>query len=193
MPIADNKRAIQDKENHKFDTYTNAVISITEPHALAHLGFVFHSARKHTGLADTASTDILVRVPAGTYPHFHRLRLSVGSGPVDINVYEGATITGVGTAMAMNNTNRNSTLTPNTLIYHTPTNSDLGTEIHTQWIPPTGAGVGMRDVGFANAESGEEWLLKPNTDYLIRITNLSGAAIDFLIEMLWYELRYNEL
>ena len=188
-----NKTSIQDREFNKFDKYTNALVVISEPHHLTHVGLVFHSSHKHTGLANLASEDILIRVPSGSYPHMNRIKLATGGGNIDILIYEGADIAATGSAISAYNTNRNSTLTPNVTLFEAPTVTTYGTEIHRQWLPPAGAGVGMSAQGVADAEAGEEWILAPSTDYIIQITNNSGDAIDFLIEILWYELRYKEL
>jgi len=188
-----NKTSIQDREFNKFDAFTNASVVITEPHHLCHMGLVFHSSHKHTGLANLASEDILIRVPTGSYPHMHRIKLTTGGGDIDIVISEGATISATGSQVTAYNTNRNSSLTPNLTIFETPTVTDYGTEIHRQWLPPTGAGIGQTAEGVSDAEAGEEWILAPNTDYVLQITNNSGDAIDLLVEILWYELRYKEL
>lgn len=170
------------------DTLSGFPGIISSVHAHAHRGKVFHMAVKQTGLADTASAEFLIRVPAAIYPHVHRFRVNLSAGDVDIVQYEGATITAPGTPVSTFNTNRNSSNVPSTLIYGAPTVGADGTEIHRMWTPSMGTGIGQSQVGISDAEAGEEWILKPSTDYLMRITNNSGAALSFWAEMLWYEL-----
>jgi len=50
-----------------------------------------------------------------------------------------------------------------------------------------GAGAG-NTIGISDVSNGEEWIMAPATDYLMRITNRSGADLTFSWEMLWYEL-----
>jgi hypothetical protein len=169
------------------DPYSRCMGSISEPHLLTHEGKMFHVTSKITGLVDTASADILIKVPASTHPHFQRTRTNVGAGDVDIISYEGSTVSADGTPLSVHNTNRNSILTPVTEIYSAPTVTGLGTEIHTLWIPPTGVGIGQSQIGLAGAEAGEEWILKPNTNYIHRVTNESGSTISVWFEFLFYE------
>jgi hypothetical protein len=75
-------------------------------------------------------------------------------------------------------------------VFTDPTVTDTGTQIHHVWVPPTGAGVGS-SVGLSEVSFGEEWILKPSTDYILRITNGSGGAIDTWHEMLFYEVSYD--
>ena len=72
-----------------------------------------------------------------------------------------------------------------------PTITTTGVLIHTKWFEPTAAGVGPKPgVGLSDLANGEEWILKPNTSYLIRVTNNSGATIDLSFDFLWYEVSY---
>ena len=192
--MADNFRTSPgDEEVRKFDAYAHAATTIDELHRLTHDGMVFHASGKVTGMVDANVDDFLIAIPAGTFPHFQRLRLFMGRGDVDIVVYEGATASADGSAIARNNTNRNSTNTPGVVLTSAPTITDVGTLVHTSWLTPTSAGQGQSgSTGIAGETNGEEWVLKPNTKYLIRVTNNSGATIDYAYEMLWYEISYDE-
>ena len=172
-----------------FDPYTHSFTTIKELHRLSHDGMVYHVSEKQTGLANAGVFDILLKVPAGVYPHFNRAEISVGAGDVDIVMYEGTTVSADGSAKSVQNVNGNSTRTASTTVSSGPTVTGVGTLRHTLWAPPTGAGVGS-SVGLTNLGFGEEWLLKPLTNYLIRITNNSGGAIDFSYEILFYEVDY---
>jgi hypothetical protein len=189
--MSDNFRDSKfDEWLRSFDPYTHSMTVIQEPHRLAHDGMIFHATHKKDALANGASHDHLLRVPAGVYPHFNRLMFSVSAGDCDAYLYEGATVSADGTPETVYNTNRNSTNAAETLLFTDPTVTDPGTEIHHVWMPPTGAGVGS-STGLSKVSFDEEWLLKPSTDYLIRLTNNSGGAIDIWHEMLFYEVSYD--
>ena len=49
--------------------------------------------------------------------------------------------------------------------------------------------IGHRIAGIGQ---GSEWILKPETPWLIRLTNNSGATIDWSYEFSWYEISYDE-
>lgn len=170
------------------DEFSGGLITITEPHALIHDGVVYHMSQKLTGIVNGASVDFLLKVPALTYPHIHKMRAAVGSGDVDFYSYEGTTVSADGTPITTDNLNRNSSNTASMLMFGSPTVTDVGTEIHNLWIPPTAAGVGQTQNGVSDAEAGEEWILKPSTNYLHRMTNNSGATISAWVEIMFYEL-----
>lgn len=182
--------SIVDEELRKFDAYAHAVTVIQEPHRLGHDGFMFHASWKATGLTNGSTYDVLLDVPAGTYPHLQRFSLSLGRGDVDILTYEGATTSAAGTGQTERNVNRNNTRTAALAVSSGPTVTDPGTLIHTGWAPPTSTGVGQSANGAGPVEQGEEWVLAPSTKYLVRLTNNSGATIALRVEVLWYEVGY---
>ena len=189
--MTDNWRdSKNDEELRKFDLYAHAVTTITEPHRMAHDGFMFHASGKVTGMIDANVDEFLLVTAAGNFPHIQRMRLDLGGGDVDIQSYEGATASNDGTPITTFNTNRNSSNTADMVLNSAPTLTGDGSLVHTTWAPPTANGVGQSAQGVSNIEAGEEWILKPGTKYLIRITNNSGGTIDYRWELLWYEIGY---
>ena len=177
-----------DEELRKFDKYVHAVTVISEPHRLAHDGFMFHASKKETGILNAGVEECLFIT--GTKPvHLNRWRVESGGGDIDIDIYEGATVSANGTALSVHCTNRLALNTALTTLYDGPTVTDDGTLIHSQWVPPTSSGIGQSADG-AQAEAGEEWILAPNTNYLIRVTNNSGDTISIWEEYLFYEVGY---
>ena len=170
------------------DPISGALTVINSLHKHIHAGIVYHVSQKITGLISGASAEFLIKVPANTYPHLHKHTASMGGGDIDFIAFEGPTVTADGTAISAGNTNRNSANTPSTTFFHTPTITADGTAIHTHWVPPSPTGQGNRQAGILDASSGEEWLLKPSTNYLHRITNNGADTIDLWIEILFYEL-----
>jgi hypothetical protein len=182
------RKGIAHETQHAFDLYANAYTVIAEPHRMSHDGFMFHASGKVTGLANAASADFLMVVPAGVYPHVQRVRLDVEAGEVDLVMYENVVTSDDGAAVTSFATNRNSANTPEALIYSAPTITDIGDLFHTRWVPPTGAGVGS-SIGVVDVNVfGEEWLLAASNKYLFRITNNSGGVLDYAYEYVWYEI-----
>ena len=171
-----------------FDKYANALTVITEPHRMIHDGYAYHASGKITGILAAGIHEMMFRVPAGAYPHLHVLRMQFGAGDVDMVAYEGVTVSADGTEVPSHNLNRNSSNVPAMLLFDSPTVTDDGLEIHRQWTPPTATGQGQSVEGVVNVEQGEEWVLKPSTDYLFRITNNSSDTIDMGFEVMWYEI-----
>jgi len=189
--MADNFRGSPGyEEQRKFDPHAHAVTVIQGLHRMTHDGFVYHASGKVTGMVDANVDDFLIAVPAGTFPHFQRLQVTAGRGDIDIQVYEGTTTSADGAAITTFNVNRNSLNTPSSVVTFGPTVSVAGPLIHTQWIQPTATGVGQSPSGIVGETNGEEWVLKPSTKYLVRITNNSGATIAYRYELLFYEIDY---
>jgi hypothetical protein len=175
--------------NH-VDDNSGAQVVIEELHHMVHEGFLYHSSGKVTGMVDTNVDDFLFVTAANNYPHLQSLTFSFGAGDIDLLVYEGSTASADGTPEIIFNTNRNSVLTPNMVFNSAPTITGVGTLVHTGWAVPTAAGVGHTESGITTEGTGEEWLLKPSTKYLVRITNNSGATINYRWELLFYEIGY---
>jgi hypothetical protein len=154
---------------------------------MIHDGFMFHVSGKVTGMIDTNVDDYLIIV-GDEEMHLQKIGLTTERGNIDILAYEGTTVSDDGTALPSFNQNRQSALTPDGVIYTGPTVTGVGTLVHTNWFPPTATGTGLSAEGFVGESNGEEWILAPNTNYLIRITNNSGAEIDYRHEWQWYEV-----
>jgi len=180
-----------DEEKFKFDGYTHAVTTITSDHRQVHDGMVFHITNRVASLANAGEHDILVDVPAFTYPHIRAAIFSLSDSPCDIEAYEGTTTSADGSALTALNRNRNSTKTSSTTFYTGPTITGAGTQIHDRYVPDAG-GQGSNQIGVITPTFGEEWILKPSTKYLLRLTNNSGGAITLSYEIIWYELSYEQ-
>lgn len=190
MGIADWRDGRNDEEKRKFDRFAHAATSMDHVHRLNHDGMVFHSSGKVTGMIDENVDDFLLVVPTFTYPHLQTFNLTFGAGDIDILVYEGATASADGTPVTPFATNRNSSQDAALVINQSPTVTDEGTLVHTGWLPPTATGVGQSPDGIVGPGPGEEWILAPETKYLVRLTNNSGGTVDYRFEALWYELDY---
>ena len=130
------------------------------------------------------SQDFRINVPAGlaaTTRAPHMTIEIISTLETETYLYEGMTYdTGNGgTLQASYNRNRSSANVPGMTIYLTPTAATTGTNI---WIGLTGSG---RSAG-TESRAMTEWILKPNTNYLLRITS-RAAGDKILVRVLWYE------
>ena len=174
-----------------YDPFAHALTVITEEHRLAHDGMMFNATGKVIGLAVDGVEQILLNT-GSAYVHMNKVRLNFGSGDIDIESFKDVVTSADGTVTESVNTNQNSSNPPIMIISEGPTVTDGGTSLHLTWAPPTGAGIGNSANGISNLSSGEEWILKPNSKYLITITNNSGAIIDMSYDILWYEISYSD-
>lgn len=174
-----------------YDPELPYLTTIDSLHRLTHDGLLFHHSGKRTGWLDAGVDDFLITTPASGSGHIVNFAVTTGRGDIDILAYEDAVVSANGTELTdVFTTNRNSTVVPETKLYQNPTVTGVGTLIHTSWHPPTGTGTGQSGNGLVGGGPGEEWELKPNANYLLRMTNNSGATIDYRWEYKWYENGY---
>ena len=171
------------------DEKTEAHVIIDEVHSMGHEGFVYHASGKVAGLVNAGTAEFLL-VTGAVEGHFQRMGLTFGRGDIDIHSYEGATASNDGTPITSYCTNRVLANTPTMVMSGSPTVTDDGTLIHTLWATPTTTGTGQSSGGVQRVTQGEEWIMKPNTKYLVRITNNSGVTISYAYDILWYEVGY---
>ena len=181
---------LKTNETRSYDPFVFAQTVIEENHRMIHDGFMYAQTGKDTGWANAGVLDFLISVPAFTFPHVQVMKLNFGRGDIDIVAYEGTTTSNDGTGMTVQNVNRNSSNTAATALYASPTITDVGTQIFTLWVPPTGTGTGQSANGTDGVGQGGEWILAPETKYLVRLTNNSGSTIDWSHEFSWYEVDY---
>lgn len=178
-----------DEHKRSYDPLLHAVTVIRSGHRMAHDGFMYHTSGKITGILNAAETDVYMKAPAGVYPHFSRALMTFGDGDIDVETYESTIVSDPGTPVLVHNTNRNSSNVNAMQIYGAPTVTDPGVLLHQLWAPDTGA-TGSHQIGISNVQNGEEWILRPDTGYMLRITNNSGGTISLSYEFLFYEVDY---
>lgn len=141
--------------------------------------FAYKMYPKSAPLADGASIDIVLASAAGVIPHMTVDALCLGDA--EFYIYEGSVATG-GTSFAPINRNRNYTTSSQVAMIVNPTVSSLGTQLDAQIIP---GGSGKKSSGGEAASL--EYVLKPLTNYLFRITNVNGTAHAAFLALEWYE------
>lgn len=165
---------------------TGAFRTIETEHSYIHEGIFFESYNKFT-LTTAATKLITLKTPAAKYLHYRPTNLVTSADKVLIEFYEGATVTAAtGTAVTPANHNRNSTFTSGVTLLDAPTVTADGTKF-TQVYIPGATGTGGTRTGASAGVSNSEWVLKPNTTYLIKVKNGSSGSNDIQVNFQWYE------
>ena len=165
---------------------TGAFRTIETEHSYIHEGIFFESYNKFT-LAAGATKVVTIKPAAGTYLHYRPTNLVTSADKVTIEFYEGATVTAAtGTAVTPSNHNRNSTLASKVTLLDAPTVTANGTKFAQVYIPGA-TGTGGTRTGASAGVSSSEWVLKPDTVYMVKVTNGSSGSNDIQINFQWYE------
>lgn len=147
------------------------VVSIDFIHQKVHEGRFFSGGHYVASVSNNGTLDILFQTDA-THT-FHGVAEATCGGNALMQMYEGVTFSAAGTAMTLTNHNRNSSKVIPSGVTHTPTITGLGTQLNGTKLIPGGSG------GTSSGGTGDfarEFVLKPSTNYLLRITNISGIA-----------------
>lgn len=160
------------------------VIVVDVNHQRNHDGRAFFAYKVYPDsapLGATASIDIVLASPSGVFPHITVDALCLGDA--EFYIYEGTGTTG-GTTLTPINRNRNYAVSNQSQIAMVagPTVTSLGTELDAQII----AGGSGKKSGGGSAGS-LEYVLKPLTNYLFRLTNVNGTAHAAYMQLEWYE------
>jgi hypothetical protein len=152
---------------------------VADAHTRIHRGEMYRVGLIVASVSDNASVDIILTTPEDDWPHV--VLHPALDGSADVLFYEGPTFTG-GTAMTPRNLKRTSTNTWGGTVVHTPSVSGVGTLLMECHIP---GGTGPHASGGGNGFD-EEWVLKAETSYLIRLTNRAGQAKRASLCPVWY-------
>jgi hypothetical protein len=154
------------------DVISNIPVVIMYEHHQLHEGETWQAGYGPAGILAAAVVDHLVKVANVTAttrtPH---IVFEVDStSEVWIQIYETPTTTANGTPVTCFNRNRNTAGSPTTTIFITPTVTAAGTLI-------TSAIVGSGEKAGGAGRDANEWDLKSNTNYLVRITGKTPGNI----------------
>ena len=143
--------------------------------------FAYKIAPDTAPLAAGASINIVLASPSGVFPHITVYALCLGDA--ELYIYEGTSTTG-GTAFTPINRNRNYAVSNQSQVAMVinPTVTSVGTEIDAQLIA---GGTGKKSGG--GTAGSLEYVLKPLTNYLFRLTNVNGTAHAAYLTLEWYE------
>lgn len=170
-----------DKDNVQYLTSSDRPFPIIDVnHLRLHEGRAYYCYKQYTygaGLPAASSIDIALAFPAGITPH--AIFDYGGSGEAEFYVYEAPTTNG-GTSLPIHRRNRNLVTTSSGVAVLAPTVSALGTEIFAEFVPANKQGGGSQSYTF-------EYVLKPLTTYLFRLTNVNSQAHAANLNIEWYE------
>ena len=165
------------------DALGGGLVMIETEHQHIHEGTAFHMSHYLSSLdaGDVNAHNILLKNPAGNFPHLRSYHGVGTGGPLRIRLFEGVTISADGTPIAAHNMNRNSSNTSDLKAFDEPTITGEGEEMEIHLAP-----TGHKEGGLTDTVP-VEWIFKPDTNYLIRLTNGNAQAIEALLEAFWYE------
>ena len=158
------------------------LITVAVNHHRLHEGaafFIYENIFNGSQLLDNASINIVIASASGVPMH-----MTIGAfcgGDAELYLYEGTTATG-GTNKVAQNRNRTSLKTSSTAALLDPTISVLGTELFAELLPG-----GVKKAAAGGGAEALEYILAPLTNYLIRMTNISGASQNATLTLEWYE------
>lgn len=160
------------------DRASGILSTIEYEHQRIHEGEMF-TVLEVTDLGNGATRDILVVSP-DTVKWTHIVWEIEHELETTIQFYQGTTYSAIGTAVSSYNRNGNSNNVATTLVYHTPTITDVGTLIGT-----IQQGDGKKAGGSDRLSN--EFILKRNCAYLVRVTNLTASNNLIFTKLNWYE------
>ena len=143
--------------------------------------YAYKIAPDSAPLAADASINIVMASPSGVYPHVTIDGTCLGES--ELYIYENTTTTG-GTAFTPINRNRNYAVSnpSQVAMVVNPTVTSVGDQLSIQIIP---AGSGKKSTG--SSAGSLEFVLKPLTNYLFRLTNVDTVAHAASLQLEWYE------
>ncbi len=130
-------------------------------------------------LINLASIEILTQTGANKIKAVFEFE-SEGAG--DVFFFEETTVSANGSAATIFNMNRNFANLPLTTVFMGPTITGDGTLLDAGLIP----GDSKKGTFGGNVRGGVI-ILKPNTKYLCRVTNVSGATASYVLRMFFSE------
>lgn len=166
-----------------FDELTGAALVIDTVHHEAHEGEMFHADQVWSSVSNGAAVEMAVAMD--TTHDAHLTFDVVAGGQVLVQMWEAPTYAGLGTAVPAWNMNRTVTNTATARIYAAPSITATGAITLVQRILPGGTSPQTRVGG--GLRQGTEWILAPDTVYMMRITNQSGSAVPINVATEWYE------
>lgn len=163
----------------QIETTTNSVKTISYAHGELHSGS-HYVVRNAANLAKNTAKDILIVTPDTTRWAHMTIGVESNDSAVETYLYEAPTTTANGTLDGTRNRNRNYTDDNTTLVYENPTVTATGTLL-AKVILGSGKATG------GGARDNEEFVLKQNTKYLLRIVEPNVAATNINWNLDWYE------
>lgn len=134
-------------------------------------------------IAAGATANIQNKVGSRIFHTISREHVFDGGGPFLVTVTEAPTVTDGTIEIFATNMNRNSTKTHTAQFFVDPTAISGGVLLDTIYMPATGSG--LNTTGFGG--EGNERNLKPNTDYILAVTNNGTQASTLFTRVIFFE------
>jgi hypothetical protein len=168
--------------NQRLVASSDSLPTIDVNHLRLHEGRAYYAYKLRPNadkLGTSSSIDIAIAWPANVYAH--SVMTYQCGGEAEFYLYEGAT-TSSGTALTLHRRNRYLTTASQGAAVLAPTVTNTGTEIYAEFISSGQGGTGAGGGAFTF-----EFVFKPLTTYLIRLTNVNGQAQMAEVRIDWYE------
>ena len=158
-----------------------SLVNMNTLHHKTHRGLFFYYNTYDLALAASGNLDMLL-ITGDKQAHI-RVKSVLLEGDGLFTLYQGTTVSNNGTALTATNANLNSSNTPEVLAYAGPTVTGVGTLLGGDFVK-----VGNNSV-LGNFDIDSDLLiLRPNTNYLLRLTNRGSGATEALITLGFYEV-----
>lgn len=168
------------------DKYTNNEIALDYLHYLVHNGQMYH-AHRYFEVTQASSQDFFLCTGA---KDTHAIFEVAVSGKAIVYLYEGVTVNG-NTVASINPTYNMERASVNTCLsycgYGTGYSTKTEVVLETILLPGGGGPASAAKVG-AEARSETEWIMKPSTRYMLRVTNADTNTITSHVAVEFYEL-----
>lgn len=164
---------------YNYDPHTGGMVVQDSVHQQIHRGILFSTDIVDLTLGSSSTLEVLITANCGAHM---RITAAVGSDAT-IEFFENPTVTAAGTPTDIYNRNRFSTKTPGCVVTSGPTVTVDGTQLENMFVP---GGTGPLASGGAG-DFWNEWILKTNNTYLVRLTNISVGAAPMQLQLDWYE------
>jgi len=146
-------------------------------------GFGFSISHRFDDVANGSSADVYFENPAGSGRDVFLMVVEViATGQCHVDVYRANTVNVAGTPLTPVNLNFKSGVSSVANVEHGGTYTTGTLTLNT--VCP--GGFRVRAVGGA-AEVGETAVIPPGFNFLVRVTNESGANADLSIRIIWWE------
>lgn len=156
------------------------------------MNFVFNGRffkLHHRYSIEAGTTSYLQVIPTTRLIHLvARQYAYIGNGPVQISLLEEPTITnGTTQPTIVSNMDRRSERTATSQWFTNPTGISGGTLIDRDIIHAPGVGTGQSVRGGEYSDTPWERIIKPDTSTVIAINNQGDNAVDFILNIFFYE------
>lgn len=168
-----------------FDEKTLAAVIIESDHHEIHEGDTYLVSYKTPDASPLADNGTVSFVITTSSLEIHLVYDHACGGDSEFELSEAPIVTAAtGTALTPQNKNRNFPNVNVTTVLRDPTITNIGTLLENTFEP---GGTGPQATGGIGG-SRNEWILKPTTKYMLRVTNRSGNNQPGSIRVEWYHI-----